>query len=130
MGNILLIDDDIDFIEVLSAQMRDAGHVVESISDSEKAVSTCLSANGGLAPDVIIVDLYMPRQDGIQVIAALRQTGVKTPIIAISGGGSLRFAKMLEVAKIVGANASLAKPFPAAEILGLIAKYTSVKGTS
>ncbi|HEX4157251.1 MAG TPA: response regulator [Rhizomicrobium sp.] len=123
MGNILLVDDDVDFAEVLSEQIRSAGHAVQSISDSEQALAACLSEKDPLLPDVIIVDLYMPRQDGIQVIAALRQAGVTAPIIAISGGGSIRFTKMLEVAKVLGANASLAKPFPAGELLGLLAKY-------
>jgi CheY-like chemotaxis protein len=124
MGNILLVDDDVDFAEALSEQLRCAGHDVHSISDSEQALAACLAEKGGISPDVIIVDLYMPRQDGIQVIAALRQVGVTAPIIAISGGGSIRFTKMLEVAKVLGANASLAKPFPASELLGLLEKYT------
>jgi CheY-like chemotaxis protein len=123
MGKILLVDDDIEFAEVLSEQIRTAGHAVQSISDSENAVAACLSEKDALSPDVIIVDLYMPRQDGIQVIAALRQAGIKTPIIAISGGGSIRFTKMLEVAKVLGANFSLAKPFPASELLELIDRY-------
>ena len=123
MGNILLVDDDIEFAEALSEQIRTAGHAVQSISDSEYAVAACLSEKDALSPDVIIVDLYMPRQDGIQVIAALRQAGIKTPIIAISGGGSIRFTKMLEVAKVLGANFSLAKPFPASELLELIDRY-------
>ncbi len=130
MANILLVDDDIDYSAALSAQMKSAGHVVESFLDSEKAVSTFLSGNAALVPDVIIVDLYMPRQDGIQVIAALRQAGVTTPIIAISGGGSIRFTKMLEVAKIVGANASLAKPFPPTELLQLLSRYIPWDGAS
>ena len=96
MGNILLVDDDIEFAEAMSEQIRAAGHAVQSISDSENAVAACLSEKNALSPDVIIVDLYMPRQDGIQVIAALRQAGIKTPIIAISGGGSIQFTKMLE----------------------------------
>lgn len=125
MGNILLVDDDADFSEVLGEQIRSAGHVVEWISDSEEAVSACLSGNGAHAHDVIIIDLYMPGRDGIQVIAALRQAGITTPIIAISGGGSIRFTKMLEVAKVLGANASLAKPFPVSELLGLLTKYMS-----
>jgi len=123
MGNILLVDDDIDFAEALSQQISSAGYAVQSISDSEEAVAACLSDDLVVSPDVIIVDLYMPRRDGIQVIAALRQAGVKTPIIAISGGGSIRFTKMLEVAKVLGANDSLAKPFAASELLGLLAKY-------
>jgi CheY-like chemotaxis protein len=130
MGNILLVDDDVDFAEALSEQIRAAGHNVQSISDSEKAVAACLSGDRTFAADVIIVDLYMPRQDGIQVIAALRQAGIKTPIVAISGGGSIRFAKMLEVAKVVGANASLAKPFLPSELLGLLEKYTPQERTS
>ena len=124
MGNILLVDDDIDYAEALSEQIRSAGYAVQSISDSERALAACLSEKDALSPDVIIVDLYMPRQDGIQVIAALRQGGVRVPIIAISGGGSIRFTKMLEVAKVLGANASLAKPFPASELLGLLERYT------
>ncbi|HEX3666902.1 MAG TPA: response regulator [Rhizomicrobium sp.] len=123
MANILIIDDDIDFAEALCAQLKSAGHVAESITDSEKAVSACLAEKR--PRDVIVVDLYMPRQDGIQVISALRQSGITTPIIAISGGGSIRFTKMLEVAKVLGANASLAKPFSLSELLELVAKFAT-----
>jgi CheY-like chemotaxis protein len=123
MANILIIDDDPDFAAATGEQLKAAGHSVQTIFDGEKALAACLVPGQIFLPDVIIVDLYMPRIDGIQVIAALRQAGVKTPIIAASGGGSLRFTKMLEVAKFLGANASLAKPFALPELLALLAKF-------
>ena len=123
MANVLIIDDDPDFAEATSLQLMAAGHSVQIISEGRTALASCLAAERTFVPDVILVDLYMPGIDGIQVIAALRQAGVKTPIIAVSGGGSLRFAKMLEVAKFLGANASLAKPLALPEILALIAKF-------
>ena len=75
-----------------------------------------------LSPDVI-VDLYMPRQDGIQVIAALRQGGVTAPIIAISGGGSIRFTKKL-AKKAPGFFGRLSRQTVSRpSISGLLAKY-------
>jgi DNA-binding NtrC family response regulator len=127
MGKILLVDDDTDFAEALGQRIRAAGYAVRSIADSEKALASCLSSDRTFPADVIIVDLYMPRQDGIQMIAAWRQAGVKAPIIAISGGGPIRFTKMLEVAKVRGANASRGKPFPTSELLGLLEKYIPQK---
>ena len=78
-----------------------------------------LAANGqqGLAlfqtqpADLVITDIYMPEGDGLEVIRALRKTHPKLPIIAISGDGRLPNQMMLPVAKALGANLVLAKPF-------------------
>jgi len=69
-------------------------------------------------PDVgvVITDIIMPRQEGIETIANMRRKRPSTKIIAISGGGRIRSLDFLEIAKKAGADAILAKPFTRADL--------------
>jgi DNA-binding response OmpR family regulator len=71
------------------------------------------------APDLVVTDLIMPEQEGIETIAQIREaSGV--PIIAISGSGKAGdFAPLLD-AELMGADITLAKPFTPEALLGAV----------
>ena len=68
-------------------------------------------------PDVVITDIIMPEQEGIDTIIQIRRERPGIKIIAISGGGRIRNIDFLEMAQSLGADEVLAKPFEADELL-------------
>jgi two-component system response regulator (stage 0 sporulation protein F) len=105
MVRILLIDDDDDFRSMLRTALEQDGYIVQEARNGHEG-SRCYRT----APaDLVILDLLMPEQEGLETIQALRQAFPAVKIIAISGGtGRLNF---LPLAKIFGALRILQKPF-------------------
>src|SRR5215212_4748951 len=68
MSYVLLVDDDPDGREALSRLLEHAGYDVAYAKDGRAAVQSILSR----APDVILLDLFMPSMDGVRVLEVLR----------------------------------------------------------
>jgi len=79
---ILLVDDDETFRESLSMTLTDEGFGVLAMPDGPSAL-TCLA--GGNPADVILLDWRMPGMSGLEVLHALRERGIKTPVIFLTG---------------------------------------------
>ena len=102
---ILLIDDDDDFRTMLRTALEQDGYVVEEARNGREGSQRYRTASA----DLVIIDLLMPEQEGLETIQALRQEFPEVKIIAISGGtGRLNF---LPLARIFGALRTLQKPF-------------------
>jgi YesN/AraC family two-component response regulator len=71
-------------------------------------------------PDLVITDIIMPEQEGIQTIAAMRKARPDAKIIAISGSGSLGNTDFLKMARSLGAMDIVSKPFDADELLTIV----------
>jgi len=69
--------------------------------------------------DLVITDLIMPTREGVETIVALRKLSPDVRIIAISGGYRVGPADFLNLARHVGADDVLAKPFRLAELVAL-----------
>ena len=71
--NILLVDDERDFVEMLSLRLTDAGHRVRAAYSGQEALAILSEYEGDPLPeiDVVILDIKMPGMDGIE---SLRQT--------------------------------------------------------
>jgi CheY-like chemotaxis protein len=116
MARILLLDDDIAFQEPLVEILSRAGHEVTATTSGLEAVR-----HVKLSPcDLVITDILMPEQDGIETIGAIRKVSAKLKIIAISGGGQMGVDFYLTLARRLGADAVLKKPFLPAEILAAV----------
>lgn len=77
--------------------------------------------------DVVVTDLFMPEQEGLETIMALRQTHPATKIIAISGGGYQgKFIRVLDIATKLGADYTLQKPFSSQEMIQALQEVTHV----
>ena len=101
---ILLAEDDPVLVDGLSAVLRQHGHSVHCVSDGIHA----RDALAGEAYDVAILDLSMPRMDGLEVLRRLREAGSALPVLVISARGESgdRVAGLR-----AGADDYLAKPF-------------------
>lgn len=118
MPKILVLDDDVMIRNLLSKILELSGHEVHLAEDGATALELYRSAEF----DLIITDLFMPDKEGLEVIRELRQENPDVKIIAISGGGSLDSMSFLEVARLIGAQHTLEKPFGPDELLEAIAE--------
>jgi DNA-binding response OmpR family regulator len=116
---ILLVDDEPEVVRLLAAALMEAGYEVVTASDGAEAVRRWREINGG---DLAILDILMPRKDGLETIIELRTHSPGVPIIAMSGGGSNDRLDILGDAKMLGAMLTIRKPFHSGELLALVTK--------
>ncbi len=109
-GKILIIEDEKALVSGMKLNLEFEGYEVISALDGEEGLSKGLSE----APDLILLDLMLPKKDGLDVCRELRQQNVTAPIIMLT-------AKSEEVDKIVGleigADDYVTKPFSVKELL-------------
>jgi diguanylate cyclase (GGDEF)-like protein len=116
--SILVVDDDPDIARFVEVNLRSAGYEVDVASDGEEA----LDKAGVLRPDLVLLDVMMPRLDGFEVAQRLRKSPqtANTSIIMLT-------AKALSADKVTGlqsgADDYIIKPFDPIELLA------RVKGT-
>lgn len=118
MAHILVIDDDPRVLFSLSRVLRNAGHQVTGAANGNEG----LRVLKGTTPDLIITDIVMPEKEGLELIQELRLQRIAVPVIAISGGGRIEGARYLELAQLLGADLTLAKPVTNAELLTAVTR--------
>jgi DNA-binding response OmpR family regulator len=116
---ILLVDDEPEVLRLLEAALTEAGYEVITASDGAEAVRRWREIDGG---DLAILDILMPRKDGLETIIELRTHSPGVPIIAMSGGGSNDRLDILGDAKMLGAMLTIKKPFHSGELVALVTK--------
>jgi YesN/AraC family two-component response regulator len=107
MTYILIIDDDTVTRLSLRRVLEDAGYDVSEAANGREGVRIFQHTH----PDLVITDILMPEQDGLEVIQELLRMAPAVKIIAISGGGQYGGFDYLEVAQRLGAQRMLRKPF-------------------
>jgi DNA-binding response OmpR family regulator len=117
MARILIIDDDDQVRKMLRLTLTAAGFDVVEAPDGKVAMK--LFHQDPLV-DLVITDLIMPEKEGIETIIELRRDYPKIPIIAISGGGRIDPNDYLVLAKKLGAQITLEKPFSRKDILDAV----------
>jgi CheY-like chemotaxis protein len=103
---ILVVDDDPDIIGALSFRLRATGYEVVSAHDGEAGLSTAAVA----APDLILLDLCMPRMDGLTMLSRLRAREVTRtiPVVIISANPDETTSHQ---ARALGARYFIEKPY-------------------
>ena len=84
MARILLIDDDVDFSPLLCEALGERGHDVCWLPGAEQALAE-LGAAAAPGCDVILLDQYMPRMDGLEFLGELRRRDVRLPVLLFTG---------------------------------------------
>ncbi len=118
MPTILFVEDTTEqrnlvamFLGMNGYQVEVANNGIEGLAQAKK-----------LKPDLILLDLGMPKMDGYQMLEELRadETLKDTPVVVISAWAA---AKHREQAEAAGADAFITKPFELAHILTMVQKY-------
>src|SRR4051794_40967794 len=79
-ARLLVVDDEPNIRELLSASLRYAGFEVETASDGQQALAMAES----FRPDLLLLDVMMPGLDGFGVVRRLRQSGRHTPVLFLT----------------------------------------------
>ena len=109
----LLVEDDASIAEFAARGLREAGFAVDTASDGDEGLTAAL----GAAYDVAIVDIMLPRRDGLSLIEELRRRGVATPVLILSAKRTVDDrVRGLQT----GGDDYLTKPFAFAELLARV----------
>jgi len=111
MARILIIDDDDNLRALLGQVLTSAGHEVVLAADGKEGVNLYRAAPA----DLVVTDLFMPGQEGLETIVELRREFPGVAIIAMSG--KTIASKVLPAAERLGAVGTLEKSFSADELL-------------
>ena len=114
---VLLVEDEEDTRDLLSAVLSDRGATVAAASDASSALAMFDAFN----PDVVVSDIGLPGQDGCSLMRKLRQRSADLPAVAISG-----FAGQADADRAVDAGFDLhiAKPMEASDLIDAIQEAT------
>lgn len=114
-ARILVVDDEADINTILTMTLRRAGYDVVSAADGLEAVEVIQ----GHAPDLVLLDVMMPRADGFETLRRIREHAptTHTPVIMLTAKGALA-DKMRGFER--GADDYVAKPFEPAEVVARV----------
>jgi two-component system, OmpR family, response regulator ResD len=111
-ARVLVVDDEPMVREVLARYLRDAGFEVDMAADGVQALSSFSESR----PDLVLLDLMLPRVDGLDVFRSMRETA-PTPVIMLTARGG-------ETDRVVGldlgADDYVAKPFSPREVVARV----------
>lgn len=119
MPSVLIIDDEQTIRAFLREALTEAGYHVIEAADGKEGLALYRST----PTDLIISDLFMEEQQGLETILRLQSEFPRCKVIAISGGGKWDDpAFFLETAQKMGAQATLAKPIGVMDLLRTVRK--------
>jgi DNA-binding response OmpR family regulator len=110
-SRLLLVDDDPSIRALYSQSLSRAGFDVETARNGKEGLELVQM----FRPDLVILDLVMPEQEGIETILQLQAHHPNVPILAISG--ALGASEYLHVANLLGARRTLTKPIQPEKLL-------------
>lgn len=112
-STILVIDDEVEQRATVSRLLQRAGYEVVTAANGVDALAMARF----VTTDLVITDILMPEKEGLETIVELRRLFPKLPLIAVSGGGIVDPKGYLTLAKRLGADRTLAKPYNFQELL-------------
>jgi PAS domain S-box-containing protein len=122
--SILLVDDEPELREVVSAMLEDRGYAVTCAGDGQEALD---ALDEGLRPDIILLDLQMPNMDGREFLSVLRADPgcASIPVVLVSANASMVEAE----ANQLGATGYMRKPVATRQLLDVIDRHTHRPGS-
>ncbi len=113
MSRVLIIDDEPEIRLLLQRVLEGAGYETALAADGREGIALMRQQPA----DLMITDLMMPGQEGLETIIEIRRLYPRTKIIAMSGGGHGGVLDFLPMATQLGAARTLAKPFTHEQLL-------------
>lgn len=114
---VLVVDDDPDILEVMSLALASEGANVTTASTGDEAITAFASAQ----PDVVVLDMMLPRRSGFLVLERIQQESDAPPVVMVTANEGRRHKAYAET---LGVSAYLNKPVPMEKlvetVLGLL----------
>lgn len=108
-GKVLIADDEEDILEIVADRLEFLGFEVQTVQDGLACIETIERG----APDLVLLDIRMPRMDGMEVLTRLRETHPELPVVILSASSE---RKVAEETLSEGAVDYLLKPFEARDL--------------
>ena len=119
-GRVLVVDDEEDIRETLADRVEAEGYEVFMAADGVEGLEKIRE----LQPDLVLLDLQMPRMDGMQVLAAIGEEQLETSVVVVSAFGTIERAV---AAMQAGAADFIPKPFEADHVRVVVAKAVELR---
>lgn len=113
MKKILVVEDELSIATLLKYNLEQAGFAVETANDGQEGFDKALA----IQPDLILLDLMLPKLDGMEMCKLLRQQQMNTPIIMLTARDD-EFDKVLGLE--LGADDYMTKPFSPREVIARV----------
>jgi len=118
---ILIVEDEIPLAEALVQILRKNNYTADAVYDGETGLDNALSG----IYDLVILDIMLPKMDGISILKKMREERISTPVIILTAKGDVS-DKVMGLDS--GADDYLAKPFATEELLARIRAISRRKG--
>jgi DNA-binding NtrC family response regulator len=115
-AQIILVEDDEDYRELLDDFLHSLGHSVVDFSSTEEALSH-IEREGGAAPCLVLTDLRTGGRSGLELAIAVKRARRDLPVIMMTAYGDRRLAREASEA---GVDVYIEKPFRLAELARLV----------
>jgi DNA-binding response OmpR family regulator len=116
VASILIIEDEEACRDSLRCLLETRGYDVSCAPEGRRGMEVFRAER----QDIVLTDIMMPGQEGIETIMELRSMVPDCPIVAMSGGGSIGGDDFLKMAARLGADVTLPKPFTADDLFHAI----------
>jgi twitching motility two-component system response regulator PilH len=118
MAKVMVVDDAYSDLKLMESILRSAGHDVVSLSNGETLEDQMQAEH----PDVVLLDVVMPKRNGYEILRALRRDSrtKATPIVLVSSKNQESDRLW---GKKQGADEYLAKPFTSDELLSVVSRF-------
>lgn len=126
MSKILVVDDDPQILNMLRTILEREGHSVDEAQDGKTA--RIMYESGKY--DLLVTDVVLPGKEGLDLILELNRIYPGMKVIAISGGDKIEPEYYLDLATILGAQTTLAKPFAPSEFMEKVRSVLHDHGTT
>jgi two-component system OmpR family response regulator len=112
-ARLLVVEDDANIVELLSASLRYAGFEVETATEGHKALKLAREVR----PDLVLLDVSIPGIDGFEVVRRMRSEGLRCPVLFLTARDSTE-DKITGLT--IGGDDYVTKPFSLDEVLARI----------
>ncbi len=116
MTRILVVEDDEQVRTMLCMTLRQAGYETVEADSGRSA----REVQARQPADLVVTDIIMPEEDGLETIMHFRKNYPRTRLIAISGGGRVDARDFLKDAQLLGAAVTFQKPVDRRQLLGAV----------
>jgi CheY-like chemotaxis protein len=112
---VLVVEDEPAVRELVTEVLRDEGYEVAEARDGAEAIRVLEQRRSPTRFCAVVLDMMLPRMDGVSVLRRLRDRGADVPVVAMSASSA-----HLALAEAAGARTTVAKPFDVDLLLGAV----------
>jgi PAS domain S-box-containing protein len=117
---VLVVDDEAETRQFFARVLQQAGFEVRQAENGRSALQQMNQS----AVDVVVTDLVMPEQEGLETIREIRLQHPAVPVVAVSGAFAAQYLRM---ARVLGATAALPKPVKAEDLVQVVTKLAETR---